>query len=112
MNPLNKTPRRVCSSNKAYDVLDLETLPDNYLARVNYITMDDRDEYMRRTPRVSWVEDGETVPWCTTNYFRLAFRAMIGSASERTLIGALIPPDVAHHCCPVNHRIDSIGYNL
>jgi hypothetical protein len=54
------------------------------------------EEYLRRTPRVSWVEDGEVEARRAPAYFRLAFRAMIGSALERTLIGALIPPDIAH----------------
>ncbi len=95
-NPYNKTPRQVCTANGHYDVIDLETLPDDYLPRSNYRPMADRAEYLRRAPRVSWVESGGVSPLPVTDFFRLAFRAMIGSASERTLIGALVPTRTAH----------------
>ena len=95
-NPLNKTARRVCSSNKAYDVPDLEILPDDYLPRTNYHPMADRVEYLRRIPRVSWLEAGQEIAAPATNYFRAISRTMIGPSSERTLITALIPPKVAH----------------
>ena len=92
----NKTPRKVCTANGHYDTLDLETLPDNYLPRTNYLPMADKTEYLRRTPRVTWKEEGETEGRPVTDFFRIAFRAMIGSASERTLTGALVPPGAAH----------------
>ena len=96
VNPLSKTPRKICVERSQYDTIDLPTLPDDYLPRTNYRPMPDRAEYLRRTPRVSWLEPGETQGRPVTEFFRLAFRAMIGSASERTLTGALIPPQTAH----------------
>ena len=36
-NPFNKTPRRTCTRKGDYDVLDLTTIPDNYLPRTNYV---------------------------------------------------------------------------
>jgi len=95
-NPFNKTPRKLCTANGHYDVIDLETLPDNYLPRSNYRPLADRSEYLRRTHRVSWINAGETQGRPVTDFFRLAFRAMIGSSSERTLAGALIPCGAAH----------------
>lgn len=95
-NPFNKTPYKNCSSNKAYDIIDLETLPSDYLPRTNYQPMADRAEYARRTPRVGWVEEGGTLARPVTDYFRLAFRAMIGSSSERTLTSAVVPPGIGH----------------
>ena len=123
-NPFNKTPRAVCTANGHYDSLDLETIPDAYLPRTNYRPMADRAEYARRTATVSWQEpEAVTLPWAqltpeeqgthpaqagqsvtvqrmrakkVTEYFRLAFRQMIGSSSERTLTGALIPIEAAH----------------
>ena len=99
-NPYNKTPFRVCSSNKAYDAIDLETLPDDYLPRTNYRPMADRAAYLERTPRVSWVEDGEAAARPVSSYFRLVNREMIGPSSERTLSTAIIPPGTAliHTC--------------
>lgn len=95
-NPFNKTPRKVCTANGHYDIIDLQTLPDDYLPRTNYRPMPDRAEYLRRTPRVSWLEKGEMQVRAVTEFYRLAFRAMIPPSGERTLAGTLIPPGAAH----------------
>jgi hypothetical protein len=95
-NPYMKTPRKVCTEKGHYDIIDLETLPDEYLPRTNYLPMDDKIEYLRRTPRVSWFEVGQTQGKPVTDYYRLVNREMIGSASERTLITTLMPPGAAH----------------
>ena len=99
-NPYNKSPRKVCNANGHYDVIDLESLPGDYLPRSNYRPMADRVEYLRRTPRVSWVEDGEVAGRPVSSYFRLVNREMIGPSSERTLATAIIPPRTAlvHTC--------------
>lgn len=94
-NPFHQTPMRVCNTHRAYEKSDLETLPDDYLPRTNYRPMTDRTEYLRRTPRVSWVEEGETQGRAVTEFFRLVNREMIGPSSERTLITTLIPPGAA-----------------
>ena len=94
-NPLNKTPRRECTQNSHYDVLDLTTLPKDYLPRTNYVPACDPTEYQRRTPRVSWLEPGELTPRRVTEYYRLASREMVYSAGERTLVTAIVPKDVA-----------------
>ena len=94
-NPFNKTPRRECTTNKSYDVLDLTTLPDDYLPRTNYVPACDPIEYRRRTPRVSWREPHEDTPRKVTEYYRLVNREMVKSARERTFLPAVIPKDVA-----------------
>jgi hypothetical protein len=95
-NPFNKTPRRVCETHKAYDNLNLDNLPGDYLPRTNYLPMANVDEYVRRTPRVSWLDHEEVVTKPVTSYFRLVNREMISASMERTHICALIPPGVAH----------------
>ena len=95
-NPFNKTPRKVCIANGHYDVIDLDTLPDDYLPRTNYRPMTDRAEYLRRTPRVSWVEPGETQGRPVTEFYRHVHRNYVGSASERTSAPIVIPPGAAH----------------
>ncbi|WP_373544497.1 Eco57I restriction-modification methylase domain-containing protein [Chamaesiphon sp.] len=90
-NPLNKTPRHVCVQNSQYDVIDLTTIPDDYLPRTNYIPDCNPTEYYRRTPKVSW---GDNQP--TTNFCRIISRTMLSQSGERTLISALIPPQVGH----------------
>ena len=99
-NPYNKTPRKVCTANGHYDIIDLETLPDDYLPRTNYRPMVDKAEYLRRTPRVSWVEEGETQGKPVTDYFRLVLRKMLSMSGERTFTGSIQPPGSAHiHGC-------------
>ncbi len=94
-NPFNKTPRARCSKSSDYDCLDLTRLPDDYLPRTNYVRACTKDEYLRRTPKVPWVEIGDTEPRPVTDFFRIANREMVGASSSRTLSTALIPKGVA-----------------
>lgn len=100
-NPFYKTPRKNCNTPRAYDNIDLQTLPDDYLPRTNYLPMVDRAEYLRRTPRVSWVEPGETQGKLVTEFYRLVFRNMLSNSGERTMLPAITPPGSAH-IHPVN----------
>jgi hypothetical protein len=123
-NPFNKTPRAICTSNKQYDQLYLETAPDGYLPRSNYQPTVDHAAYARRIPCVPWsesenpllpsrelilgektsektqegqslgVERGRRKP--VTEYFRLVLRNMLAPNTERTLIPALAPKGTAH----------------
>ncbi len=95
-NPYYNTPREVCSSNKAYDCLDLLTLPDNYLPRSNYLPACDADDYRARTPKVSWLEGNAKEPKRVTEYYRLAYRGMLSQSGERTIISSILPPGVSH----------------
>jgi hypothetical protein len=95
-NPFYQTPKRICDTHRAYDGIDLEAIPDDYLPRTNYCPMADRAEYLRRTPRVSWVELGETGARPVTEYFRHIHRRAIDASTERTVIGVLTPRGTAH----------------
>lgn len=95
-NPFNKTPRSVCTLNSHYDVLDLESLPDDYLPRSNYRPACSAAEYQARIPHVSWVEPGENEPRKVTEYYRHVNREMIGASAERTLVCAIVPKGIGH----------------
>jgi hypothetical protein len=95
-NPYNKTPRKVCTEKGHYDIIDLETLPDDYLPRTNYLPMADKVEYLRRTPRVSWLEEGEALSKPVTDYYRLLFSNYVSIPGERTTRAVVVPPGVAH----------------
>ena len=94
-NPFNKTPRQECTENSHYDVLDLTTIPDNYLPRTNYVPACSAAEYEARTPRVPWSVDGADEPRKVTDYYRVIKREMVKTGNERTLIPAIIPKGVA-----------------
>jgi hypothetical protein len=95
-SPFNKTPRAVCSEKGHYDTLHLETLPEDYLPRTNYRPMEDREEYVRRAPRVTWVEDGKIMADPVTEHFRLVVRKMIPPPNERTLAPSLLMIGPSH----------------
>jgi hypothetical protein len=95
-NPLNKTPKQVCTANTHYDQIDLEAIPDDYLPRTNYHPMADHAEYLRRIPRVNWIEPGETIAKPVTEYFRHIHRRDVSPSTERTLIPALAAPGSGH----------------
>lgn len=110
-NPFSSTPRAICSHNQAYDKLDLLYLPDNYLPRTNYIPACNEADYLRRTPKVPWIDDADLAKWRAngakpaempeprpvTDYYRLAIRGMLSQSGERTLISTIIPKMVAHN---------------
>ncbi|HEE1047927.1 class I SAM-dependent DNA methyltransferase [Klebsiella pneumoniae] len=95
-NPFYNTPKVICDTHKAYDNLDLLTLPDDYLPRTNYIPACDAQEYAKRTPRVSWKEQDEDEPRKVTDYYRFVNRRMFGASSERSMISSIVPKHVAH----------------
>ncbi len=95
-NPLYKTPRRSCTKNSDYDVLDLGELPDDYLPRTNYARACDRGTYESRTDEVVWVERGKANARRVTDYYRVINREMVGSGSERTLSTAVVPKGAGH----------------
>ncbi len=95
-NPCYKTPRAITKLNSDYDVLDLVDLPDNYLPRSNYIPACDEAEYLRRTTRVPWVEEGESKERPVTEFYRHVNREMLSQSGERTLISVIMPPGTAH----------------
>jgi hypothetical protein len=94
-NPYYNTPKAICNTNKAYDSLDLLTLPNDYMPRTNYVPACPPDEYLASTPRVSWLERNESEPRRVTDYYRFVNRRMFGGSSERSFISSIIPKEVA-----------------
>jgi type II restriction/modification system DNA methylase subunit YeeA len=88
--PFYKTPRGVCKLNADYDVLDLHSLPTDYLPRTNYIPVKDKIELTQATPMVPWIKQGE-LQKPVTDYYRLINRRMFGAGSERSLITSIQP---------------------
>jgi len=95
-NPMFQTPKRVCETHRAYDNLDLQTLPDDYLPRTNYIPACDPATYRDRTPRVPWVEEGEHRARLVTEYYRLVSRFMLSQSGERTLTSTIMQKGPGH----------------
>ncbi len=96
-NPFYKTPNRTCRKHHEYSILDLTSLPDDYLPRTNYVPDCDWAEYRRRTPVFKGAGDrvqGAGMP--VTDFFRLVCRGMLSQSGERTLIATICPKDLGH----------------
>lgn len=88
-NPCYQTVRRNYRVNNDTDRLDLSVLPADYLPRTKYQPRCDKEEYRRRAPRTPWGEN-------LLDAYRIIYRRMVGSASERTLTCAIAPKGLAH----------------
>ena len=96
-NPLYKTPRYECRLNSDCDPLDLTILPDTYMPRTNYLLELNHDDLIGQIPILPWIpkHHSRSDRIATTGY-RSVHRAMTGPSAERSLISALIPPNVVH----------------
>ena len=88
-NPYNQTPRANCSSKGDNDKLDLQFLPDDYLARSKYRISCTLPEYVATVPSTPW----------NSKYnmeYKLLSRKMLNLKQERTLMSAIAPPNTGH----------------
>lgn len=110
-NPLYKTPRAICKVNSDYDRIDLQTIPDNYAPRTNFVPNIDIEKFRKRLRGfvVDTVVDDKGIERpvydCHADYYRVAFRSRISSTQERSLCVAILPPKVTHI-----HKIVSVAF--
>lgn len=88
-NPMYKTPRKKCSKNSDYDVVDLEIINEKYFPRTNYVPNLELNRYFELMKIKEWNNN-------PADYYRLASRKMLNISGERTLMSAIIPKRVAH----------------
>ena len=95
--PIYKTPRRNCLVSSDYDTVDLNSVPCDYEPRTNYVPELDNDSSFHRIPMLHWIPEGfpKSVRKITNSY-RSIHREMTGPTAERSLVSALIPPNVSH----------------
>ncbi|SEA20511.1 Eco57I restriction-modification methylase domain-containing protein [Microbulbifer marinus] len=107
--PFYKTPRAICSKNSDYDVIDLRSLPSDYLPRTNYIPACDIKEYETLAPKIpsSWNRSQKSNQSRVSECYRLVNRRMIGLSLERSLITSIIPPGVA----TINAAVNTVANN-
>ena len=96
-NPLYKTPRSSCRLNSDYDPIDLTLASDEYIPRTNYCPEQNEGRYTNRIPTLPWVpKDLPLSVRISTNCYRSIHRVMTAPTAERSLVSALIPPEVGH----------------
>lgn len=91
-NPIYKTPRQVCTLNSDYDIIDLQNIKDDYVARTNYIPSVSIPKFRNVINGFVIGQDstGKDIYDAWIDYYRVGFRRMIGSTSERSLSGAIL----------------------
>lgn len=106
-NPLSKTPRSSCVLNSDYDTIVPTELKADYVPRTNYIPNITKSEFASYIKGfiIGQDSDGQDVYDNWINYYRVGFREFVGSTSERTLIGAIIP----RYCSHI-YTIDSVAF--
>jgi hypothetical protein len=90
-NPIYKTPKAVCRTSADYEVVDHTAIQEDYLPRTNYVPAVKMEEYQEQLPRCRF-----DATKSHADFYRVAFRRMIALNGERSLIGAMIAPGVAH----------------
>jgi len=97
-NPSYKTPRSKCRLNSDYDTIDLVSMSENYVARSNYRPLLSLVEYKKhiRGFRIGQDEYGNDVYDNWIDHYKVGFRKMMGTTSERSLICAVLPRRTAH----------------
>ena len=88
-NPFYKTPKNPCNNNLAWDTVDLTAIRMDFLPRVKYVSACNKTTYVARQMKFP---DKDTA---FDEHWRLAYREMVGTDSERTLTGTIVPPGVA-----------------
>lgn len=97
-NSIYKTPRSKCVLNSDYDTINLTEICEDYTPRTNYvptISLSDFKGIITGFP-VGQDADGNKLYDLWTDYYKVGFRRMIGSTSERTLSGAILLKNSLH----------------
>ena len=88
-NPLFKTPNNPCRSHRDWISIDLELLPDNFIPRCKYEQKCDDATSAARQVKCPW----DNKPF--DQHWRLAYREMVPTDTERTLTSGIYPPGVS-----------------
>jgi len=97
-NPLNKTPRSVCTEKAHYDVIDLTTIESDYFTRTNYVPNIPIDDYIASFKgfKIGKNEKGDLIYDNWIDYYKVGFSKMLNTSSERTLQPAILPKRTSH----------------
>lgn len=90
-NPFYKTAKSKSKTHADYDLLDLVTLSTNYFPRTNYRPSISFESYKDRIPTTGFSKNTRF-----SDTYRLAFRSMMQPARERSLISAIVQPNIMH----------------
>lgn len=88
-NPFFKSARKVCTTQKAFDPIDLTLIKPGYLPRNKYTLITAIDNVKKDIPK----DDQNN---SMIEYYRIVSRKMIDKNTERSLMSTIIPPKALH----------------
>lgn len=84
-NPLYKTPRKVCIEKSQYDIIDLNSIDDEFLPRTNFVPDSNFKKYLKNDEQINWLKS-----------YKLISSGRISQAGERSLQASLSIPFSSH----------------
>lgn len=106
-SPIYKCPQCICDTNASYDVINLQTIPSDYISRTNFRPLWSLEKYKDKIHgfKIGVDESSQPIyePWIEN--YRVAFRKMVKVIGERVLQGAIISPKCSH-----THGIISVEF--
>lgn len=88
-NPLYQTPKQVCETHRAYEIIDLTKIDNSFWGRTNYVPLEDVEIFKNRIEGFE-----ENKPWIDN--YKIFLSKMLSPSGERTLQPSLAPPKVSH----------------
>jgi hypothetical protein len=95
-NPFYQVPKKICDTHRAYLTVDVASIDDMYLPRINFYPKCSPSEFQEKMQLVGWIDEGEVSKRTVASYYRLATRKRLNLGSERTIVPAIIPPEITH----------------
>lgn len=87
-NPLFKSSRKICKLNSDFDPISLTSINENFIQRTNYSVICNLADYKKKIAKTPWN--------CRFNeQYMICSRKMLNLSGERTLISAIIPPEMS-----------------
>ena len=88
-NPVFQASQRDCKTHRAFDNVDLTSIDENYVQRMNYSVACDINKYLGRLSTTKWGNK------YNQNY-RVVSRKMLNLSGERSLISCIAVPNAMH----------------
>lgn len=97
-NPCYKLPYKNYRVNNDYDVVDITNINEDYIPRTLFHPVSISSSFLSFVNGFCIGQDknGEEIYDKWVDYYKFGYRRMLGSTSERTLIGSILPQKTSH----------------
>ncbi len=88
-NPIYQTPKKICETHKAYEIISLTDISDDFIPRTNYkpnIDIEEFNSIIKGLKKdIKWIDE-----------YKLCFSRRLSIPGERTLQPSIYPPKTSH----------------